>query len=103
MSVKIRMRRTGSNKQPFFRVVVTDVRRSNRGTFLENVGWYDPKKKGENFSIDMDRIRYWTERGAQLSPQGVNRLADAGLRIGVMPQVPAVHRTGLDAPGNLVN
>jgi small subunit ribosomal protein S16 len=57
----------GSNKQPFFRVVVTDVRRSNRGTFLENVGWYDPKKKGINFSLDTDRIAFWVGRGAIVS------------------------------------
>ena len=68
MSVKITMRRTGSNKQPFFRVVVTDVRRSNRGTFLENVGWYDPKKKGSNrFSLNTDRIAFWVGRGAIVS------------------------------------
>ena len=67
MAVKIRLRRMGSNKKPFFRVVVTDMRCPNTGRFLETLGWYDPKKKGSNYELDLERIEYWTGRGAQVS------------------------------------
>jgi small subunit ribosomal protein S16 len=67
MAVKIRLRRMGSNRQPFFRVVVTDMRRPNEGRFLEALGWYDPKKKGTNYELKLDRIEFWKGRGAILS------------------------------------
>ena len=67
MAVKIRLRRMGSNKKPFFRVVVTDMRRPNAGRFIEALGWYDPKKKGMNYELRMDRIDYWQSKGAIVS------------------------------------
>ena len=57
----------GSNKKPFFRVVVTDMRCPNTGRFLETVGWYDPKKKHVNYELQADRVEYWVGRGAQVS------------------------------------
>lgn len=67
MSVKIRLRRMGRNKQPFYRVVATDSRCSNSGRFLENLGWYDPTRSGTNFALKMERVAYWTDNGAILS------------------------------------
>lgn len=68
MAVKIRLRRMGSNKKPFFRIVATDMRRPNEGRFLEALGWYDPKKKdGANYLLDLDRVEYWRSKGAQVS------------------------------------
>ena len=67
MAVKIRLRRMGSNKKPFFRIVATDSRRPNEGRFLEALGWYDPKKKGNNYELKMERLDYWTGQGAILS------------------------------------
>lgn len=67
MAVKIRLRRMGSNKQPFFRVVATDVRESNQGRILENLGWYDPKKQRDNFNLNMERIQAWLNKGALIS------------------------------------
>lgn len=64
MSVKIRLRRVGRNNRPFYRVVATDARCSNTGPFLELLGWYDPKKKGDNFSLNQERIDYWRGTGA---------------------------------------
>jgi len=74
MSVKVRLRRIGSNKRPFFRVVVADGRSPLKGRFIENVGWYDPQKKGRNFSLDTDRIQYWKDHGAQISDTVVSLL-----------------------------
>jgi small subunit ribosomal protein S16 len=67
MGVKIRMTRTGANKDISYRVVATDSRFPRDGKHLEVVGWYDPKKKGVNFALKMDRIEHWKKNGAQLS------------------------------------
>lgn len=67
MSVKIRMTRTGANKDISYRVVATDTRFPRDGKNLEVVGWYDPKKKGVNYGLKMDRIDYWVGKGALLS------------------------------------
>ena len=67
MAVKIRLRRMGSNKKPFFRVVVADMRRPNEGRCIESLGWYDPKKKGKNYELRVDRIEYWKNKGAGVS------------------------------------
>ena len=67
MGVKIRMSRTGANRDISYRVVATDSRFPRDGKNLEVVGWYDPKKAGVNFSLKMDRVEYWKSKGAQLS------------------------------------
>ena len=67
MAVKIRLRRMGSNKKPFFRIIVADMRRPNEGRFLEALGWYDPKKKGTNYEIKAERVEFWQGRGAVVS------------------------------------
>ena len=63
----MRLRRMGSRNAPFYRVVVQDSRRATTGRFIETIGWYDPKQEGENFSINLDRVEYWTSSGAQPS------------------------------------
>lgn len=67
MAVKIRLRRMGSSRKPFFRIVAADTRSSNTGSFLEQIGWYDPKRAGVNYLIRMDRFAYWQGNGAQVS------------------------------------
>jgi small subunit ribosomal protein S16 len=48
-------------------VVVADGRSPIKGRFIETVGWYDPRKRGRNFSLQMERIEYWSGQGAQMS------------------------------------
>ena len=67
MAVTIRLSRTGCNNKPSYRVMVTDSRSPRDGRFIEIVGSYDPKKKGENYTLDMERIDYWQGQGAQVS------------------------------------
>ena len=67
MAVKIRMTRTGANRDISFRIVATDGRSPRDGKTLENLGWYDPKKTGVNYQLKMDRIEYWQGKGAQAS------------------------------------
>ena len=77
MAVKIRLRRMGSNKKPFFRIVVADARRPNEGRFLEILGWYDPKKKGTNYELNVDRLEHWKARGAIVSDTVVSLVKKA--------------------------
>jgi small subunit ribosomal protein S16 len=63
----IRMRKQGSKKRPFFRVVVTDSRTARDSKFVEIVGHYNPRTKPEKVTIDRERISYWVGKGAQLS------------------------------------
>src|SRR5262245_44400587 len=63
----IRMRKMGSKKRPFFRVVVIDSRMARDGSFVEIVGHYNPRMKPARVEIDRERITYWVGKGAQLS------------------------------------
>ncbi len=65
--VKIRLRRTGCNNNAAYRVVATDERSPRDGKFLEILGWYEPKREGENFKLEMERVAYWISKGAQMS------------------------------------
>lgn len=65
--VKIRLRRMGANKKPFFRIVATDIRSANAGNFLEELGWYEPGKKTDNYKLDLAKAEKWLAQGAQPS------------------------------------
>jgi small subunit ribosomal protein S16 len=67
MAVKIRMTRTGANKDISYRVVATDSRFPRDGKNLEVLGWYDPKKQGLNFGLKMERVDHWISKGALVS------------------------------------
>jgi small subunit ribosomal protein S16 len=67
MAVAIRLRREGALNRPYFKVVVTDKRSPRDGKFIEIVGTYDPKKRGMNSTLKLDRIEYWISKGAQPS------------------------------------
>ena len=63
--VKIRLRRMGAKKAPYYRVVVADSRYPRDGRFIEEIGTYDPMAEGEKIKVDMDRAKYWIANGAQ--------------------------------------
>ena len=63
--VKIRLRRMGAKKAPFYRIVVADSRCPRDGRFSEEIGTYDPMAEGENIKIDLERAKYWISNGAQ--------------------------------------
>ncbi|MCX5543642.1 30S ribosomal protein S16 [Paraburkholderia sp. CNPSo 3076] len=72
--VIIRLARGGSKKRPFYNIVATDSRNRRDGRFIERVGFYNPvASKGETLRIAQDRVTYWKENGAQMSP-AVERL-----------------------------
>ncbi|WP_020493969.1 30S ribosomal protein S16 [Verrucomicrobium sp. 3C] len=67
MAVVVRLRREGRRNRPFFRIVVTDRRAARDGKFLEAVGTYDPVLREGGVRVKLDRVEFWTQRGAQLS------------------------------------
>src|SRR6266481_5502725 len=67
MAVSIRLRREGALNRPYFKVVVADKRSPRDGKFIEILGTYDPKKRGMNSTLKLERIDYWISKGAQPS------------------------------------
>ncbi len=67
MAVKIRLRREGTKNVPVFRIVVADQRSPRDGRFIENIGTYDPRKPGVNYTLKLERAEYWLSKGAQPS------------------------------------
>ena len=67
MSVKIRLKRAGAKNHPVYRVVVADIRSPRDGKFIEELGTYHPLKPGHNFTLDLERAKYWISVGAQPS------------------------------------
>jgi small subunit ribosomal protein S16 len=63
----IRLRRTGSKKRPFFRVVVTDSAAARESSFVEVLGHYNPRTTPETLEVDRERLDYWLKKGAQPS------------------------------------
>ena len=63
--VKIRLRRMGAKKAPFYRIVVADSRAPRDGRFIEELGTYNPSADSEKLKINMDRVQYWISNGAQ--------------------------------------
>ena len=65
MAVKIRLRRMGTKKVPFYRVVVADERTARDGRFLESLGTYDPVRESGGLKIDAEKALSWLRKGAQ--------------------------------------
>lgn len=82
MSVKIRLRRDGAKKRPFYHVVAADSRRARDGRYIEQLGYYNPIVAAETDSIVVlkeDRVRYWLSVGAQPSETAAALLKRQGL------------------------
>ncbi|MBQ7047152.1 MAG: 30S ribosomal protein S16 [Oscillospiraceae bacterium] len=65
MAVKIRLRRMGAKKAPFYRIVVADSRYPRDGRFIEEIGYYDPTKEPSVVSVDAEAAKKWLGNGAQ--------------------------------------
>lgn len=61
------MKRVGAKNAPVFRIVVADGRSPRDGKFIEELGTYQPLKKGNNYTLDLERAKYWVGKGAQPS------------------------------------
>ncbi len=65
MAVKIRLKRIGKKKNPFYRIVVADARSPRDGRCIEEIGYYDPTKDPSEFKLDEEAARKWLANGAQ--------------------------------------
>ena len=65
MAVKIRLKRMGQKKRPFYRVVVADSRSPRDGKFIEEIGYYNPMEEPKVVKVDADKAKDWISKGAQ--------------------------------------
>ena len=79
MPVRLRMRRMGSKKRPFYRLVAADSRFQRDGRFLETIGYYDPMEKPCKFHVDRDKVFKWLRNGAQMSDTAESLLRKEGI------------------------
>ena len=85
MAVKIRMKRIGGKNDPVYRIVVADSRSPRDGKFIEELGTYHPLKKGDNFSLKLERAMYWLSKGAQPSETVASFIKKAGKLAAAVP------------------
>jgi small subunit ribosomal protein S16 len=74
----LKNKRVGTKNTPAFRIVVADSRSPRDGKFIEEIGTYNPLKKGDNFSLKLDRAEYWIGKGAQPSDTVASFIKKAG-------------------------
>ena len=80
MAVKIRLKRMGQKKAPFYRIVVADSRSPRDGKFIAEVGTYDPTKTPSVFNINAEEAKKWLENGAQPTETVAKLFKKAGLK-----------------------
>lgn len=80
MSVRIRLKRMGAKKRPFYRIVVADSRAPRDGRFIETLGTYNPLSNPSQLRLNTERVQLWLSRGARPSASVGNLLAREGLR-----------------------
>ena len=85
MAVRIRMKRIGAKNSPVFRIVVADSRSPRDGKFIEEIGTYQPLKKGNNFVLDHERVKYWLGKGAQPSDTVASFIRKAARTVPAVP------------------
>jgi small subunit ribosomal protein S16 len=79
MAVRIRLKRIGAHKAPFYRVVVSDSRSPRDGRFIEEIGYYNPVAQPAEVKIDEEKALKWLQNGAQASETVRNLLSRAGV------------------------
>ena len=93
MAVKMRLRREGKKKQPFYRVVVADVRSPRDGRFIEDLGFYHPTRDPSAISIDRERALHWLRNGVKPSDAVLNLLRIEGIWEEFKPGDPGKERS----------
>ncbi|MDR1796746.1 MAG: 30S ribosomal protein S16 [Clostridiales Family XIII bacterium] len=78
MAVKIRLKRMGAKKKPFYRIVVADSRSPRDGRFIEEIGWYDPLKEPSAIKVNAEKAKDWIGKGAQPTDTVKKLLVKAG-------------------------
>ena len=79
MAVKIRLRRMGAKKAPFYRVVVADERSPRDGKFIDEIGYYNPLREPAEIKIDGEKANKWLDNGAQPTETVKSLLKKSGI------------------------
>ena len=79
MAVKIRLRRMGAKKQPFYRIVVADSRYPRDGRFIEEIGYYNPLTEPSDVKVDAEKVEKWLKNGAQPTETVKSLLVRSGI------------------------
>ncbi|WP_128894267.1 30S ribosomal protein S16 [Longirhabdus pacifica] len=79
MAVRIRLKRMGAHKAPFYRLVVSDSRSPRDGRFIEEIGYYNPVRQPAEVKIDEEKALKWLQNGAQASDTVRNLFSNAGI------------------------
>ena len=79
MAVKIRLRRMGQKKAPFYRIIVADSRSPRDGKFIEEVGYYNPMTNPADIKVDAEKVQKWLDSGAQPTETVKSILNKSGL------------------------
>ena len=79
MAVKMRLKRMGAKKAPFYRVIVADARSPRDGRFIEEIGYYDPTKDPSVIKLDEEKAKKWLNNGAQPTETVAKILKIAGI------------------------
>ncbi len=83
------MKRVGAKNTPVFRIVVADSRSPRDGKFIEELGTYQPLKKGSNFTMDLERAKYWLSKGDQPSETVASFIKKVGKAAATAPTAAA--------------
>jgi len=96
----------GNRNRAFYRVVAADGRTATSGRTVEELGWYDPRKDGVNFKLDLPRVNYWADNGALLSCT-VKNLIKRAEKLPVSEPAPAAAvadaKAATEAPGSVAS
>jgi len=79
LAVRIRLKRMGGKKKPFYRIVVADSRYPRDGRFIEEIGYYNPTTKPTTFEVDAEKVQQWLSKGARPSDTVKALFTKAGL------------------------
>jgi small subunit ribosomal protein S16 len=96
--LKIRLRRMGARNAPFYRIVVSDSRRTPTASAVEEIGWYDPRRTPSAIELDRARFDYWVGRGALLSDTVAQIAAKAAKGAAASTPAPAAAASPAPAP-----
>jgi len=80
LAVRIRLKRMGAKKKPFYRIVVADSRYPRDGRFIEEIGYYNPTTTPTTFKVDEEKVRQWISKGAKPSDTVRALLDKAGVK-----------------------
>lgn len=79
MATKIRLRRMGAKKAPFYRIIVADSRSPRDGRFVEEIGYYDPTTTPSTIKVDSEKAAVWLKQGVQMSDTVRRLFVQAGV------------------------